>query len=205
MTKVSRSILRAALLLTLPMIVASCGSDSNGPSSTGGKDSGADAVGGSGGTSGGGVPGTGGSGVPGTGGSKSDAAPDVPLGDAEPSLDGLVVGDSGPNIIMCPTDVATAACTPGTLCTRKRQTGEDEGCGCLFTGKWYCPGLSLGNDGGVALPDGGIVDAGNIPVCEAGLATGSACSPEGAICTGGPGRVGCACTQLAGALRWVCL
>jgi hypothetical protein len=194
------------MVMALPIfMLAACGSDSKGPSGTGG------AGAGKGGASGaGGIAGTGGAGLPGgTGGTgvASDAGADLPSGNPGTDasvLDGLVTGDSGPTVIMCPADVATASCTPGIYCTRKTTTGADEGCGCILSGKWLCPGLTLGNDGGIAFPDGGLADAG-FPACAAGLMTGTACTPEGAACTGGPGRLGCACTQLAGALRWVCL
>jgi hypothetical protein len=206
-----RSLRPRSLLMAVPiaLLVAACGSDAKSPSGSGGA-AGQTAAGGvSGG--GGAAPGAGGTGAPaGTGGAGAivDAGGDVPSGspgDGAQALDGLLAGDSGPTVIACPADVATATCTPGTLCTRKRPTGEDEGCGCIFNSSWYCPGLSLGSDGGIALPDGGISDAGGFPACAAGTMSGTACTSEGGVCTGGPGKVGCACTQLAGALHWVCL
>ena len=205
--------MQKALLLMLPLLVFACGgSDTNG--STGGRGGGGGAVLGSGGVSGGqggaiaGVGGSsGGGGSQGAGGSSSPAdGGDAPVGtpNLDALLDGLVIGDSGPMVIDCPADVATASCTPGTLCTRRRDGAAPDGCGCIPTGKWFCPGLTIGTDGGVSVPDGGIPDAAGFPMCAAGTATGGACTTEGAICTGA-GSVGCACTQLAGSLRWVCL
>jgi hypothetical protein len=199
-----RAFVSAALVPLLGLLVA-CGSDSKGGSTGTGGAAGSPAgvggtLGGGGGTTG--IPGTGGGG-PGAGGSTSPV--DAPVGnggDALPPLDSLIIGDSGPMVITCPLDVATASCTPQTFCSRKNDAGAEEACGCLFTGKWLCPGVSIGADGGVILPDGGRDTAG-IAMCPAGTATGNACTAPATVCTG-VGNLGCACTEVAGALRWLC-
>jgi hypothetical protein len=144
-----------------------------------------------GGTGGGAAPGGGGS----SGGQGGARAGDAPVTqDTRVELD---LGDAAPQ--ACPADVTTATCTPDSYCLK---ADGKSGCGCLNTGRWFCPPIIIGADGGIVVPDGGIGDAG-VPACPTGTATGVACTMKATLCSG-VGMLGCACTEVAGGLRWLC-
>jgi hypothetical protein len=203
------------------------GSGAGGGGSTGTASGGGGASGGSlGGGGAGGAGGTG-SGAGGTGGvaaggsaggvdaaagadgaAPKDAPADLPSlpFDGFPA-DGFTLGDSGLMIVQCPVDVATATCTTGLLCVKPSTGGPAEGCGCTQAQRWFCPGITLGGDGGVSPPDSGTLpDAAGVAACPAGTATGAVCTSVGDVCTGGTGHtVGCGCLMGPGGLRWACL
>jgi hypothetical protein len=138
---------------------------------------------------------------PTSGDAAADKAPGFSL-DSLPA-DGLTLGDGGPTVIPCPGDVATGTCTTGVICVRIGTGGSPEGCGCTLAQRWICPGIGIGADGGLAPSDGGVPDVAGVPACTAGTTSGGSCSTQGAVCTG-VGMFGCACTMLAGSLRWFC-
>jgi hypothetical protein len=159
---------------------------------------GVDAAAGNGGTGAGGAGGT-------DSGTPVDTASDKPPTSFDSLLppDGLTLGDGGPTVIACPADVLTATCATGTLCVRPSTGGAPEGCGCTQAQRWFCPGIVIGADGGVT-DSGTTPDLAGVPACPAGTASGGSCPTEGTVCTGA-GSLGCACSMLAGSLRWFCL
>ncbi|HEY0714907.1 MAG TPA: hypothetical protein VGF45_19660, partial [Polyangia bacterium] len=159
----------------------------------GGDASSGDTTAGTGGSSGsGGSPG--GDAAPG-----ADVAADAPRSDAadapvttpdaavDTGADVIIVIDGGPTVVACPANVSTAACTSGNLCVQA--TGEV--CGCLPSDRWFCPGIVVGSDGGVTVPDA-AADAASAPVCAAGTMSGDPCSTVGDFCRI-PGSLGCGC------------
>jgi hypothetical protein len=194
----------AVPLLCLSVCLAACSDDDKKNNTS---DAAADGVrtGGSSGNASGGAPGGGGTtgggqgGRGGQSGQGGQGAGDAPVSqDMRAGID-IAFPDGTPPPMACPADVATAMCTPDTYCVK---SDGSSGCGCLNTGRWFCPPITIGGDGGVVIPDGGIGDAG-VSMCPAGTATGVTCTMKATLCTG-VGMLGCPCTEVVGGLRWVC-